>query len=343
MRVRLADLWRAPLWIAQLATGAKSFVDNPIIGSVRLNRRGLHGLRLSLAHRLAQSRRRRLAANIDPQHRADFDRNGFLRLANFLTADDFASLHRQLMGQTNEAREHRQGDTVTRRVAIGPEMVRTIPALGDLLQSRRWRGLMRYVASTGGEPVYYLQSIVTGQDDGPPDPQRRLHADSFQPALKAWLFLSDVAADEGPLMYVAGSNRLTPERLAWERERSIAVLRDGDRLSQRGSLRIEESELARLGLPAPTPFAVAANTLVLIDTFGFHARGEAVRPGVRVELWAYRRRSPFLPWTGLSFLSLPGIALRRSQWSYRIIDWLDRRGWWKQHWLPVGKKVADRP
>ena len=33
--------WRAPLWVLALATGAKSFADNPILGSNRLNRRGL--------------------------------------------------------------------------------------------------------------------------------------------------------------------------------------------------------------------------------------------------------------------------------------------------------------
>lgn len=330
------------MWIAQLATGAKSFVDNPVIGSVRLNRRGLHVGRVSLAHRMAAVRRRRLASGIEPELRTSFDRDGFLCLTDFLPASAFDTLRRTLLGQAHETREHRQGDTITRRVAIGPEMVRAVPMLGELLKSRRWKGLMHYVASTGGEPVYFLQSIVTGQD-GPPDPQRNLHADSFQPALKAWLFLTDVAEDQGPLIYVCGSHRLTPQRLAWERERSVTVLASGDRLSQRGSLRIDERELAALGLPPPTPFAVRANTLVMIDTFGFHARGPSARPGVRVELWAYRRRSPFLPWTGLNLMSLPGIALSRSRWSYAIIDWLDRRGWWKQHWRSVGPKQLDQP
>ena len=59
---RSSDWWRAPLWLLALATGAKSFVDNPILGSSALNRRGLHVARLKLAHRLAWARRRRLAA-----------------------------------------------------------------------------------------------------------------------------------------------------------------------------------------------------------------------------------------------------------------------------------------
>jgi hypothetical protein len=62
-----------------------------------------------------------------------------------------------------------------------------------------------------------------------------------------------------------------------------------------------------------------------------------------VELWAYCRRTPFLPWTGFDPLSLPPFADRRAQWLARVVDWLDRRGWMKQHWTPEGRKrPADR-
>ena len=87
------------------------------------------------------------------------------------------------------------------------------------------------------------------------------------------------------LTYVAGSHRLTPERAAWERNKTVND-RHADRLSQRGSLRVETEELALLGLPQPTRFAVPANTLVAIDTSGFHARADSDHPTLRVELWA---------------------------------------------------------
>ena len=41
-------LWRLPWWAAQLATGAKSFADNPLIGSPRLNALGMHAGRVRL-------------------------------------------------------------------------------------------------------------------------------------------------------------------------------------------------------------------------------------------------------------------------------------------------------
>jgi hypothetical protein len=114
------------------------------------------------------------------------------------------------------------------------------------------------------------------------------------------------------------------------------VLESGDRLSQRGSLRITPSELETLGLPAPTRFTVPANTLVVIDTCGFHARGRSARPTVRTELWAYCRRSPFIPWTGFNLLSAPPIADRRAEWLAAALDRLDGMGWAKQHWKPDG-------
>ncbi|MGI8931928.1 MAG: phytanoyl-CoA dioxygenase family protein [Sphingomicrobium sp.] len=329
----------APLWIAQLATGAKSFVDNPVLGSRALNRWGLHAARLRAAHGLAWWRRRRLAAEIEADDRRTFDRDGVVCVPNFLPPDRFTRLRDALLTTPLEARDHRQGSCVTRRFAIDDTLVASIPELRDLIGSRRWKGLIRYVASTGGEPLYHLQSILSGLD-GPPDPQLTLHSDTFHPSLKAWFFLTDVAVDEGPLTYVPGSHLLTDRRLAWEKKMSEEVLDRNDRLSQRGSFRVTEADLAGMGLAPPRRFAVPANTLVVADTFGFHARGNSVRPSVRVELWAYRRRSPFLPWTGFNLLSLPGFALRRVRWAYRLTDWLDRRGWWHQQWTPVGSKLA---
>jgi len=335
-----ADWLRAPWWALQLATGAKSFVDNPLIGSKALNHRGLHLKRVRLAHRMAAARRARLAHAVPAELREEFDRDGFVEIRDFLPQDQFGRLRDGLLNGEFPAREHRQGDTITRRVAIGPEMLHAIPGLRDLLHNHRWRGLMRYVASNRGEPLYYLQTIFAGVEEGPPDPQVNLHSDAFQPSLKAWFFLTDVAGDEAPLTYVPGSHRLTAAREKWEQERSLTVLDEGDRLSQRGSLRIELDELAALGLPQPHRFAVPANTLVVADTYGFHARGRAVRPSVRAEIWAYNRRSPFLPWTGLDPLSLPFVAPSRAEWLGRAVDWLDRRGWKQQHWRDVGRKRA---
>ncbi|NUR45945.1 MAG: phytanoyl-CoA dioxygenase [Sphingomonas sp.] len=334
--------WRAPLWLVELGTGAKSFADNPILGSEALNRRGLHVARLKLAHRLAWSRRRRLARSIPSEWREQFDRDGFVEIRDFLPPETFARVQQALLTAEFDSRQQQQGDTITRRVPIGPELLAAVPELRGLLSSERWRSLLAYVASTRAEPLYYLQTILSGHAPGGPDPQLELHSDTFHPSLKAWLFLTDVSDGHGPLTYVPGSHRLTPERIAWEQARSVAI-GASDRLSQRGSLRVAPEELPALNLSPPIKFAVPANTLVVIDTCGFHARGPSGKPTVRAEIWAYARRTPFVPWVGLDLLSIPPIAIRRAEWLPHIVDRLDRLGLKKQHWRPAGRKRPTEP
>ena len=326
----------APWWAVQLLTGAKSFLDNPLIGSPGLNRRGLHVGRVRLARAMAERRRAHLARALDPGDLAAFERDGFVEKRHFLAPPVFAALRDQLLGWHGQAREMVQGDTITRRYAVDPAMLRAVPAMRAFASDKRWRALARYIASFDVEPLLYVQSILSQRHEALADPQTCLHADTFHPTMKAWLFLDDVTPDAGPLTYVRGSHRLTAARLAWEQRRSTEVLDRPDLLSARGSFRIESAELARLGLPQPTAFAVPANTLVVADTFGFHARGESQRPSTRIELFAYSRRNPFLPFAGLDLWSLPGLAERRVP-----LLWLTHdiyRRWIGQPWAKAGRK-----
>ena len=327
-----------PLWVAQLATGAKSFVDNPLLGSPSLNRLGLHAARLRIAHRLAWRRRRRLARFVDAADRAAFDRDGYVERRNFLPRDQFERLREQVFTRPAPARETTQGNTVTRRIPLDPAYLRAVPALGALRAHPDWRGLTRYVASFDSEPLTYIQSIFTGRVIGDADPQTVLHADTFQPTMKAWLFLTDVDEDDGPFAYVPGSHRLSAQRLAWERTRSISAT-SADQLSARGSPRIDVAALDALGLPPPRRFAVPANTLIVADTFGFHQRVPARRASTRVEIWGYTRRNPFLPWAGLDIASLPGIAERRIAVMWALKDRFSRM--LGQPWRDVGIRRPD--
>lgn len=341
--VRWLRWWRAPFWTAALLTGAKSFADNPILGSPLLNRAGLHMWRLRTANALTRWRRARLAHLVPAHLREQFDRDGFVVVSNVLPEADLRRVQHAILGTELESRLHQQGDTITRRVPLGAELRALCPALDALLRSSCWRGLMAYVASARTAPLYYIQTVAGGVAEGPPDPQLHLHSDTFHASLKAWLFLTDVEEDGRPLTYVAGSHRLSPERIAWEQRQSIEVLETGDRLSQRGSLRIHPDELRALGLPQPTRFCVPANTLVVADTCGFHARAASARQTVRVELWAYCRRNPFLPWTAAGLLSSQWFADRRAELLLALLDMLDRAGLRKQHWTRAGRRRPVDP
>src|SRR6059058_4836092 len=287
---------RVPLWTAQLVTGTKSFERNPVIGSRWLNKHGLHTARVRIACRIAEMRRRRLAGLVSATDRAAFARDGFVIRPNFLPDTEFTELLRQVKTYRGMLREIGEGDTILRKIALDPRTLAALPALRRLLRHPEWRGLIRYIGSRDAEPVVWIQSILRHAVDGPPDPQTALHADTFHPTVKAWLFLTDVAADAGPFTYVPGSHRLTERRVAWERRMSLAAQHSPDGETRQGSFRADPDDLEAMGLPEPRTFAVPANTLVVADTFGFHARGPSAGRSLRVEIWAYGRRSPFVPW-----------------------------------------------
>ena len=340
----LAQIGRAamlPLWTAQLATGTKSFERNGVIGSRWLNERGLHAGRVSLAHRIAGARRTRLAGLVSAADLADFDRDGFVVRPNFLPDGDFAGLLQQVQSYRGPLREIAEGDTILRKIALDPKTLGAMPTLAHVLHSPEWRGLIRYIGSRDAEPVVWIQSILRHACDGPPDPQTALHADTFHPTVKAWLFLTDVAEDAGPFTYVSGSHRLTPERLDWERRMSLAAARSPNAENRQGSFRIKLDELAQLGLPEPRVFAVPANTLVVADTFGFHARGPSRGRSLRVEIWAYGRRSPFIPWAGFDPWTGAGLA-RRSLAGWRLGDALEKVRIKPHRWRPrLGVSAFD--
>jgi hypothetical protein len=326
----------APVWAAQLATGAKSFLDNPLIGSSSLNRRGLHVARVRIADQLCRWRRHRLAKAVRPEWREAFDRDGFVVIPEIVPPAEFRALREAILTYKGPAREMQQGDAITRRLAIDPEMLRTIPVLRKVLSRKDIVALFHYVASYRTTPLHYIQTISSKIGGPDQDPQEALHADSFHSSLKSWLFLNQVSLQQGPFTYVPGSHRFTEERLAWERRRSLADPRSIDRLSARGSPRIKAEGLTALSLPPPKAVTVNENTLVVADTVGFHARGASEVGGERVEIWSYARRNPFLPWLSGDFLSLPGIAERRIGLLWGFRDRMER--WIGQPWKPVGHR-----
>ena len=102
---------------------------------------------------------------------------------------------------------------------------------------------------------------------------------------------------------------------------------------------IAPETLAALGLPPPRAIAVPANTLVVADTFGFHARGPSARPTARVEIWAMGRRNPFLPWAGLDPWG-PGSRPAQAALVLEVGRLLERLGLGRQRWRPAAAVSA---
>ena len=99
----------APYWALEVFSTRKNFSGNRLLGSERLNRRGLHVWRSRLAHKMAWRRRARLAHLLAPEDRAFFAENGYVEKRNLLPEADFRRLVEEVMALEVPAREMREG------------------------------------------------------------------------------------------------------------------------------------------------------------------------------------------------------------------------------------------
>ena len=143
----------------------------------------------------------------------------------------------------------------------------------------------------------FYQKIDNRPEDN--DIQKQFHMDTFFPAWKFWLFLNDVGENEGCFRYVVHSHTLHAKKLAWM-ERQYKRFYDGDltfsEYSKQGSLRIGEDEIEEMyGRDSIVNVRVKANTLVIANVFGFHARGTVSQQTLRTAIHgSIRYENPFI-------------------------------------------------
>lgn len=309
MKNFLKNLGLLPIRILSVLTPSKSFRDNPVIGSVILNRLGLHIIRVLLARAVVQLRWWVLMPLCPRKLRKAFHQNGFMVVENFLSNEDLQKIRSEVKSHTGETRQMLQGDTATQRFLLDQHNLEGKPSLRELTESRRLQNLLRYGAAKLTPPLLYIQRIRNGIRETGTDPQKNMHADTFHPTMKAWLFLEDVTEAKGPFTYVQGSNRMTWQRLKWEYRRALVARSRPDGYSEKGSFRATEQDLAEMGLPNPEGLTLKSGTLVIANTNGFHGRGQAAPDQSRMEIWAYARPSPFNPLPGLPVKSLGNLQM----------------------------------
>jgi len=314
----LRNLVQIPFWTYQLFTQAKSFKANSIIGSPILNRLGLHVLRLILAHGTAKFKWFILAPYASREHRKTFQAQGFILIENFLAEEEFCKLEEDFANCQSEVRECIQGDTLTHRILIDEAAVAQMPGCQALLNNKLYQRLLTYCSGRLSRPHFYAQCIKNHFVAGRGDPQKILHADTFHPTVKSWLFVSDVDENNGPFSYVPTSNQLTKQRLKWEYKRSQAARHINDGYSEKGSFRLDTDDLEKLGLPQPVGFKARKNTLVIANTFGFHCRGQALEKSNRYALYATSRGNPFIIFPGVNskYLSRFSHNLAHAYWRH---------------------------
>ena len=309
-----------PVWIVQLLTQAKSFRTNPVIGSVFLNRCGLHVVRIVLAQTIMRLRFEMMGIGIDKEQKRSFYKDGYIVVENALPSEQFNQIKQEVGSVSAEVRECQQGDTLTHRIHIDEQSESLLPACQTMLESKAYLSLHKFASGKNGRPVSYIQTIKNHFVDGPSDPQKNLHSDTFHPTMKSWYFLDDCDSDNGPFTYLPGSQRLTLARLKWEYKKSITISQKGDHYSSSGSFRATPEDLLSMGMGKPIGLSVPANTLVIANTHGFHRRGDADKRSMRTEIWSISRSNPFNPFPGIDLPALTKIQNRALTWYRAYCD-----------------------
>ena len=120
----LQQLW--PLdWFCVL-TMAKDFTTHPVLGSPKLNARGLHVWRKLTAQRSCDDRRRRMKAALPAERElfAQWDAEGIMLQTEFLGAEHLAAVRAELYHGDFQMIEMLQPPTLTRRVNLDTETCR---------------------------------------------------------------------------------------------------------------------------------------------------------------------------------------------------------------------------
>jgi len=209
----MKSLLKTPIYLTELMTSAKSFKDNPIIGSTILNRCGLHVIRLLLSHFIMHIRMLVLSGGITAEDRRQYLQYGYLVKENYLAADEFASLEKESRSFDGQIREARQGDTLTHRAVLSPDVLLRYPIMQTVLFSKSFQRLARFTSRHLRDPLYYLEEIKNQYNEGSNDPQKMFHHDTFHPSMKCWLFIDDVAENFGAFTFIPRSHKLDWKRI----------------------------------------------------------------------------------------------------------------------------------
>ncbi|AWF80111.1 hypothetical protein BTJ40_04365 [Microbulbifer sp. A4B17] len=344
--------WKIPKWSFELASWGKSFKNNPIIGNYWLNLLGLHVFRVVVAHALFRFRLVLLSPLVPLDYRKEFIKNGYILKKNFLSEEQFLRLAKELNQFEGPVREIIEGTTVTQRIFMDYKERKRAPEFNALVENKLLDRLMRYCSSKNRPPLFYIENLCNHENVNPrPDPQRDLHADTFHPCVKGWLYIDETDNSNGAYVYVPGSHSLSWKRLKWEYKESLEACKKGaDREPGRywdGSFRVSREDLSKMEYQVEK-LSVPANTLVIGNVYGFHCRGEAVQKSKRMTVWMQARDNPFNP----LFTPFPKVTARAFEGIWKkALERLDQgkinsgeqRNFYGSLSRPDDKEAADKP
>jgi hypothetical protein len=268
----------------------RMFSGDKTVNSRVLNYMGMQVLRTLIARGMYSMRSLPVDSDLQPMAR-ELLREGILIIPNFLSDEEFNKvLAESQQIEQDSALSHKAIDHGPNKMQVSafkPEDYARYPAIGKMYQDRRLVQLMqcaekRKLDHTIGTHAY--EHLTQGPICDIKDPETDMHSDIFFHTHKAWLYLSDVSDENGPLVAVKRSHLLTTKQLAFLYQESIGT--------NKGSRRITPDELKELGLEE-TVVRVPKNTLVLANVHGYHCRRRGEPGKERFALHWTLRANPF--------------------------------------------------
>jgi hypothetical protein len=270
----------------------RMFTIDKTVDSYALNRLGAQAFRTIIAHGLYAARPIPVPAHVAREVR-ELKRQGILVIHDFLAKDLFERVKteaEELEAAAPGCYNMTQGWTHRITVPIRnaerdriPAIQRFLadPRLVDILWAAEQRPLGPLIEHSDVEVLRYMDTEAH-------DDQNELHSDCFFNTHKVWFYLRDVGPDDGPLGFVRGSNVLTLRRLRHIYRESWDHEPDAD-----ASRRVTEEEEREL--PEESILTTPANTLVIVNTCGYHRRHRGVAGHQRSAICFFLRANPFAP------------------------------------------------
>lgn len=279
---------RPPTNGSAVSTLRKILSNEKLVDLPFANALGLQIARIIAARGLLHFRRAHTKTNASggmSEHVEELRRSGITVIENFLSDDEFASVSEEF--DQAQARANKDS-TLVDRINTATVSMGVIPGNESdyPVTCRAFFNDPRYlslVAANEGKSESELRRIAsfkarfemaflyegTGESIKSDASNSDIHSDTFYSITKAFLYLKPVAKENGAFVFVPGSHRLTASRLGFEYRHSRAA--DGR------APRVSDDELSSMGLEARV-IECPANSLLVFNGFGFHARGR-FQPG----------------------------------------------------------------
>lgn len=264
------------------------FSSKKMIRNRFINRLGTQPFRIWLAEKRYRLRPKYLAKDIAP-FIDNLQKEGIVVIPNFLPQELFEKLEQDCHNALkNEERSKIREDGPNLYTNISSDKLKDYSTITSVFHNDKIQRLFRAAERRKVKNMATLLScLVQGEDNGKKDPETDLHEDIFFNTHKAWLYITDVAFEHAPFVYVKESNKNSKTK-RYEKSYKYSLIKNNVH-----SRRISGEELKELDLKE-TVFTAKKNTFVMANTLGFHRRLRGTPGNERVALAFSARHNPFI-------------------------------------------------